>query len=181
MAEVINIPMPDAVKAKLLQFGIKEDDIDTKSAMIVSLYKQALEGNVSAIKEMNKMLNQVEEKQEEKIQDITKKVQAEEKRIRKSLSKLSKEVLEANRDFIHQLAFQSIQLKELADDIARNGVKEKYYNGANQWGYKDRAEVKTYNNMFKNYQSAMKQLNDLLVTKATVYTDDFDSFGEESE
>jgi len=180
MAEVINIPMPDAVKAKLLQFGIKEDDIDTKSAMIVSLYKQALEGNVSAIKEMNKMLNQVEEKQEEKIQDITKKVQAEEKRIRKSLSKLSKEVLEANRDFIHQLAFQSIQLKELADDIARNGVKEKYYNGANQWGYKDRAEVKTYNNMFKNYQSAMKQLNDLLVTKATVYTDDFDSFGEES-
>lgn len=181
MAEIINIPMPDAVKAKLLQFGIKEDDIDTKSAMIVSLYKQALEGNVSAIKEMNKMLNQVEEKQEEKIQDITKKVQAEEKRIRKSLSKLSKEVLEANRDFIHQLAFQSIQLKELADDIARNGVKEKYYNGANQWGYKDRAEVKTYNNMFKNYQSAMKQLNDLLVTKATVYTDDFDSFGEESE
>lgn len=181
MAEVINIPMPDAVKAKLLQFGIKEDDIDTKSAMIVSLYKQALEGNVSAIKEMNKMLNQVEEKQEEKIQDITKKVQAEEKRIRKSLSKLSKEVLEANRDFIHQLAFQSIQLKELADDIAKNGVKEKYYNGANQWGYKDRAEVKTYNNMFKNYQSAMKQLNDLLVTKATVYTDDFDSFGEESE
>jgi len=181
MAEVINIPMPDAVKAKLLQFGIKEDDIDTKSAMIVSLYKQALEGNVSAIKEMNKMLNQVEEKQEEKVQDITKKVQAEEKRIRKSLSKLSKEVLEANRDFIHQLAFQSIQLKELADDIARNGVKEKYYNGANQWGYKDRAEVKTYNNMFKNYQSAMKQLNDLLVTKATVYTDDFDSFGEESE
>lgn len=180
MAEVINIPMPDAVKAKLLQFGIKEDDIDTKSAMIVSLYKQALEGNVSAIKEMNKMLNQVEEKQEEKIQDITKKVQAEEKRIRKSLCKLSKEVLEANRDFIHQLAFQSIQLKELADDIARNGVKEKYYNGANQWGYKDRAEVKTYNNMFKNYQSAMKQLNDLLVTKATVYTDDFDSFGEES-
>ena len=180
MAEIINIPMPDAVKAKLLQFGIKEDDIDTKSAMIVSLYKQALEGNVSAIKEMNKMLNQVEEKQEEKIQDITKKVQAEEKRITKSLSKLSKEVLEANRDFIHQLAFQSIQLKELADDIARNGVKEKYYNGANQWGYKDRAEVKTYNNMFKNYQSAMKQLNDLLVTKATVYTDDFDSFGEES-
>ena len=35
--------------------------------------------------------------------------------------------------------------------------------------------------MFKNYQSAMKQLNDLLVTKATVYTDDFDSFGEDNE
>ena len=34
--------------------------------------------------------------------------------------------------------------------------------------------------MFKNYQSAMKQLNDLLVTKATKDTDDFDEWGEES-
>lgn len=179
--KIIEMPMPDLVKAKMVSFGIKEEDIDTQSAMLVSLYKQALEGNVSAIKEMNRMLNTVEEKQEEKVRDISKEVAKEEKRIRESLSKLSKDVLEANKDFIHQLAFQSVQLKDLSDDIARNGVKEKYYNGANQWGYKDRTEVKTYNNMFKNYQSAMKQLNDLLVTKATVYTDDFDSFGEENE
>ena len=79
MAEIKDIPMPDQVKAKLLQFGVKESDIDTKSAMLVSLYKQALEGNVSAIKEVNKMLNQVEEKHEERIRDITKEVQAEEK------------------------------------------------------------------------------------------------------
>lgn len=177
----MNLPMPDMVKAKLVQFGIPEEDIDTKSAMLVSLYKQALEGNVSAIKEMNKMLNNVEEKQEEKIRDISKEVAREEKKIKKSLSKLSKDVLEANKEFIHQLAFQSVTLKDLANDIAKYGVKEKYYNGANQWGYKDRTEVKTYNNMFKNYQSAMKQLDDLLVTKATVYTDDFDSFGEESD
>lgn len=125
--------MPDLVKAKLVQFGIKEEDIDTESAMLVSLYKQALEGNVSAIKEMNRMLNHVEEKQEEKIRDISKEVAKEEKRITESLSKLSKEVLEANKDFIHQLAFQSVTLKDLSDDISRNGVKEKYYNGANQW------------------------------------------------
>ena len=43
-------------------------------------------------------------------------------------------------------------------------------------GYKDRAEVKTYNNMFKNYQSAMKQLNDLLIQSGTSYNDDFDNF-----
>lgn len=173
--------MPDMVKAKLLQFGIKEEDIDTESAMLVSLFKQALEGKVSAIKEINKMLNNAEEKQEEKLHDISKEVAKEEKKILASLSKLSKDVIDANRDFIHQLAFQTVQLKELSEDIARNGVKEKYYNGANQWGYKDRTEVKTYNNMFKNYQSAMKQLNDLLITKATKYADDFDSFGEDIE
>lgn len=125
--------MPDLVKAKLVQFGIKEEDIDTESAMLVSLYKQALEGNVSAIKEMNRMLNHVEEKQEEKIRDISKEVEKEERRITESLSRLSKEVLDANKDFIHQLAFQSVTLKDLSDDISRNGVKEKYYNGANQW------------------------------------------------
>lgn len=133
MSKIKELPMPDMVKAKLLQFGIKEDDIDAESALIVSLYKQALEGKVSAIKEMQKMLGTVEQKQEEKIRDITKEVAKEEKRIKESLSKLSKEVLEANKDFIHQLAFMSVTLKDLSDDIAKNGVKEKYYNGANQW------------------------------------------------
>lgn len=46
-------------------------------------------------------------------------------------------------------------------------------------GYKDRTEVKTYNNMFKNYQSAMKQLNDLLTQQGTSYDDEFDKFGED--
>ena len=133
MAKIDNLPMPEMVKAKLVSFGIPEEEIDNESALLVSLYKQALDGNVSAIREMNKMLNRVDEKQEEKQRDITKEVAKEEKRIRESLSKLSKDVLEANKDFIHQLAFQSVTLKDLSDDIAKNGVKEKYYNGANQW------------------------------------------------
>lgn len=133
MAKIENLPMPDLVKAKLVSFGIPEEDIDNESALLVSLYKQALDGNVSAIREMNKMLNRVDEKQEEKQRDISKEVAKEEKRIRQSLSKLSADVLEVNKDFIHQLAFQSVTLKDLSDDIARNGVKEKYYNGANQW------------------------------------------------
>lgn len=133
MGKITEIPMPDMVKAKLVQFGMKEEDIDTESALLVSLYKEALAGKVSAIREMQKMIGNVDQKQEEKIRDITKEVAKEEKRITNNLSKLSKEVLEANKDFIHQLAFQSVQLKDLANDIAKNGVKEKYYNGANQW------------------------------------------------
>ena len=41
-------------------------------------------------------------------------------------------------------------------------------------GYKDRTEVKTYNNMFKNYQSAMKQLNELLLANGSYYKDGFE-------
>ncbi len=50
-------------------------------------------------------------------------------------------------------------------------------------GYKDRTEVKTYNNMFKNYQSAMKQLNEIIIANQPKeeYDDGFDSFGEDEE
>lgn len=177
MANVKKIPIPEAVKSKLLGLGISEEDINNETAIIVSLYQQALKGNVSAIDKIQKMFETPERKEDE-VNDISKEVEKEEKRILKTLNRLTKEQIEANKDFIHQLAFQTITLKNLADDIAKNGVKEKYYNGANQWGYKDRTEVKTYNNMFKNYQSAVKQLNELLLSTGSTYDDGWDNFGE---
>ena len=119
------------------------------------------------------------EDNEENFKDITKEVEEEEKRILNTLGGLNQKQINANKDFIHQIAFQSITLKNLADDISKNGIKEKYKNGANQWGYKDRTEVKTYNNMFKNYQSAIKQLNDLLINYGSTYHNDFDDFGSD--
>ena len=178
MANAKKIPIPEAVKSKLLGLGIPEEDINNETAIIVSLYQQALKGNVSAIDKIQKMF-ETPEKKEEKIQDITEEVAKEEERIYKTLEKLPQEIKEANKDFIHQLAFQTITLKNLADDIAKNGVKEKYYNGANQWGYKDRTEVKTYNNMFKNYQSAIKQLNEIITSCGIGPDDDFENFGED--
>jgi hypothetical protein len=178
MANANKIPIPEPVKEKLLKFGIKKEDLDNETAIMVSLYQQALKGNVSAITQIQKMFGVAEEPGEEEKIDITKEVEKEEKKILKNLSGLTQEQKEANKDFIHQLAFQSVTLKNLADDIAKNGVKEKYYNGANQWGYKDRTEVKTYNNMFKNYQSAVKQLNDLIATNIAPKDDAFDNFGE---
>lgn len=175
MDNVKKIPIPDSVKAKMLGFGISEEDINNETAIVVSLYQQALKGNVSAIKQIQNMFK-TPEKEEEQTKDISKEVAKEEKRILKTLDKLTKEQIEANKDFIHQLAFQTVTLKNLSDDIAKNGVKEKYCNGANQWGYKDRTEVKTYNNMFKNYQSAMKQLNDLLLESGGNFNDGFEDF-----
>lgn len=179
MADIDNIPIPDQVKEKLRKLGIKEKDVDNETAILVSLYQQALKGNVSAINKIQKLFD-TPEKEEEKVKDITADVKKEKRRILKALNSLTPEQLDANKDFIHQLAFQSVTLKNLSDDIAKNGVKEKYKNGANQWGYKDRTEVKTYNNMFKNYQSAMKQLNELLQnSNGTLYDDGFESFGDE--
>lgn len=108
-------------------------------------------------------------------QDITKEVKKEEKKLLKQLEGLSEAQLSINAELIHNIAFQGVQLRILAEDIAKNGVKEKYMNGANQYGYKDRTEVKTYNTMFKNYQTSMKQLNDLISNKVD-YNDEFDEF-----
>lgn len=175
MADIAKIPIPEQVKDKLRSLGIEEDKIDNETTVLVALYQQALKGNVSAIDKMQKLLNNTDTT-EDKPKDITEEVQKEELKIMQTLDGLTEELKNANKDFIHQLAFQSVTLKNLADDIAKNGVKEKYYNGANQWGYKDRTEVKTYNNMFKNYQSAVKQLNDLILSTGGNLNDDFDTF-----
>ena len=178
MADIVDIPIPNQVREQLRKLGIEEKNVDNETAILVSLYQQALKGNVSAI---NKIQNMFETpiKEKEKIKDITEDVKKEEKRILKNLKNLTDEQIKMNREFIHQLAFQSVTLKNLSDDIAKNGVKEKYRNGANQWGYKDRTEVKTYNNMFKNYQSAMKQLNELIISSGGILDDGFDNFGED--
>lgn len=128
----IEIPVPEQVRTRLLTLGIDEKDIDNQMAIYVSLYQQALKGNVNACTQYLKLFS-TEEKEEEQAKDITKEVAEEEKRITKSLSVLPKEIITANKDFIHQLAFQSVTLRNLSDDIAKNGVKEKYKNGANQW------------------------------------------------
>jgi len=178
-----NIEIPDSIKAKLQSLGLKDEDINNEAAVIVSLYQQAIKGNVSAAKYIQELVSTPDKSQQKEDQeikkDITKDVQKEEKRLLKIISNLSKEQIDANKDYIHNLAFMSVTLKNLSDDKAKNGVKEQYKNVANQWGYKDRTEVKTYNNMFKNYQAAMKQFNELLIMNNISVSDEFDSFGDE--
>lgn len=129
--KVESIPIPESVKQKLLTLGIDEKEIDNQTAIIVSLYQQALKGNVSAINTISKLFTE-EEEQELKVKDTTKEVEKEEKKLKKCISKLPEETQEANAEFIHQLAFMTVQIKNLSNDIAVNGVKEKYKNGANQ-------------------------------------------------
>lgn len=158
----MKISLTDRQKQQLRDLGFKEEEITPETLVNVRLYQEALNGNVSAANSIKATLTQNHDEEPESIEDLTKEVQAEEKRIKELLKNLGPELLEINGELIHNVAFQSVQLRHLSNYIAIHGVKEKYKNGNNQWGWKDRTEVKTYNNMMKSYQSCMKQLNDLM-------------------
>lgn len=157
----MKIVLTDKQKEQLKLLGLKEEEMTPETLLNIKLYQQALKGNVSAANSIKSTLQNNTDDEKEETEDITKEVEDEEQKIIKLLDGLSKEVLNINRELIHNVAFQSVQLRHLSNYIATHGVKEKYKNGNNQWGYKDRTEVKTYNNMMKSYQSCMKQLNDL--------------------
>lgn len=74
--------------------------------------------------------------------------------------------IDFNKDLITQYSYQRAQLKDLANYLAKNGVKEFYINGNAQFGYKERVEAKSYNNLFKNFILCKKALNDLLFAGA---------------
>lgn len=159
----MKIALTDNQKLQLQKLGFKEEEMTPELLVNIKLYEQALHGNVSAINSIKTTFTNDEEETED-VEDLSKEVEAEEKKLIKTLEGLSKEVIAVNKELIHNVAFQSVQLRHLSDYIAVHGVKEKYKNGNNQWGWKDRTEVKTYNNMMKSYQSCMKQLNDLMAT-----------------
>ena len=158
----MKIALTDKQKEQLKELGFEESDMTPETLVNIKMYQEALKGSVSAANSIKNVLNQSNDDVEESIEDLSKEVAEEEKKIIKTLDGLSKEILEINKELIHNVAFQSVQLRHLSNYIAIHGVKEKYKNGNNQWGWKDRTEVKTYNNMMKSYQSCMKQLNDLL-------------------
>lgn len=80
-------------------------------------------------------------------------------------------------NLIDEASFMFVALKHLKEFINKNGVKEKYVNGNNQYGYKDSVESKTYNAMIKNYIAVIKQLNaELPKNKKINPEDEFDQF-----
>lgn len=158
----MKITLTEKQKDQLRQLGFKDEEMTPETLVNIKLYEQALHGNVTAINSIKHTFTDDEEEKED-VEDLTTEVEKEEKKIIQQLEGLSKELLKINQELIHNVAFQSVQLRHLSNYIAIHGVKEKYKNGNNQWGWKDRTEVKTYNNMMKSYQSCMKQLNDLLL------------------
>lgn len=169
----MKISLTDKQRQQLRLLGFKDEEMTAELLVNIKLYQQALNGSVSAANAIKSILNDTEEENGTKAEDLSNEIKKEEVKIKKQLSSLPDNVLAVNKELIHNVAFQSVTLKYLSNDIAKNGIKEKYKNGANQWGYKDRTEVKTYNNMMKSYQSCMKQLNDLLYSNCE-YNDGFE-------
>lgn len=89
-----------------------------------------------------------------------------EKEISKEIKRLTELVPEdrkgAARELIRNLAFTSVLLKDLQKQLMEVGIKEKYKNGENQFGFKESVEHKSYNQNIKNFVALVKTFNALL-------------------
>jgi len=59
---------------------------------------------------------------------------------------------------VRNLAFMRVTLDDLQEIIIRDGVVERYQNGANQFGTKQSAALQSYNSLVKNYAAVIKSL-----------------------
>lgn len=83
-------------------------------------------------------------------------------RINGFLKDIEPKVKKGVKSLIENVAYMAITLKELREDINREGLITEYQNGENQFGTKKSPKIEIYNTMVKNYTSSMKALLDLL-------------------
>ena len=96
------------------------------------------------------------------MKDNNKLVKKEKKKLLKILELIDSNLLKICDSLIENIAFMSVTLNNLMQEIKDNGIKEEYKNGQNQFGFKKSVEIEVYNTMQKNFQSAMKLLIDML-------------------
>lgn len=80
---------------------------------------------------------------------------------------------------IEDIAFMTITMQELRENIVRTGTTVKYQNGANQFGTKQSPDAQLYLQMSQKQTQAMKILLDCMPKtdkKVTVPEDDFVDF-----
>lgn len=89
-----------------------------------------------------------------------------EKQIKTELNRLQKLFSNAAENkkallapLIQNAAFMKVTLEDLQTAININGAIDEYRNGANQSGYKQSAEIQSYNALVKNYAAVMKTLS----------------------
>ena len=122
----------------------------------------------------------MDEKDEIKSRDVKKllrRIKNEIIRLRSIFNEIDKNKLKAVNSIIENVAFMTITLQDLQDDIVNNGLKEQYKNGRNQWGMRENPAIGSYNTMITKYSTLMKQLTDLMSEESTKDLDDgFDDF-----
>ena len=96
-------------------------------------------------------------------------------RLFKNIDDKKKKVAEG---LIERAAHQRVTLEDLADDIDKNGMTEKFSQGDQEPYDRKRPAADLYNTMNTSYQKAIKQLIDLLPKdeQPTVKDDGFNAF-----
>lgn len=104
------------------------------------------------------------------------------------LKKLFKEIDENKKKLvfttIEDIAFMTITMQDLRENIVRTGTTVKYKNGENQYGTKQSPDAQLYLQMSQKQTQAMKILLDCMPKnekKNTGPEDDFDCFVNERE
>ena len=92
---------------------------------------------------------------------VDKAVQEAYTRFKKIFKDIEPKKLEMNDDLIKNVAFMSVTLNKLQDEINQKGVVEKFEQGKQNF-MRENPALKSYNTTIKNYTSAIKQLCDLL-------------------
>lgn len=123
-------------------------------------------------------------KREEKIDSASAYLEKQ-KRIKKEVSRLKR--LFANIDenkkklvftTIEDVAFMTVTMQDLREEIIREGTTCEYKNGANQYGTKQSPQAQLYLQMSQKQTQAMKILVDCLpkTEKAPLKSDGFEEF-----
>lgn len=82
--------------------------------------------------------------------------------VRLEIAGLPQSKQEIAYNLLDKAVFMSDELTKLQKAIKEKGWVEEYQNGANQKGLKKSTEGDAYNILIKNFNSTIKQLNDIL-------------------
>ena len=103
-------------------------------------------------------------------------------RLKRIYKNINKDKLDTVNSLIEEVAFMTMALKDLRETVNREGTKEEYRNGENQWGTKQSVEYDQYLKTIDKHMKAIKQLTDLLPKDIPkVESDGFDKFINERE
>ena len=108
-----------------------------------------------------------------------KKIEKEIRRLRRLFKEIDENKKKLVNTTIEDIAFMTVTMKDLRENIIRTGTTVSYKNGANQYGMKQSPDAQLYLQMSQKQTQAMKILLDCMPKadkKNTVPEDDFDDF-----
>lgn len=110
----------------------------------------------------------------EKIVDSekNKKILAINRKLKRNFTNMPPKTKKIVEELIENVAFMIYTLDQLQESITEVGTTTEYKNGENQYGTRVNPDIQTYNSMFKNYASAIKQLTDLMPKEEAKATKD---------